>query len=100
MMAHNLQYAARVLQGWIGQRPPFCIALIVPTALISICLGCWIKSGEKPIEVFCIAKVPTNERRSVRIIHHVIVEIALCLKQMANDGAQENNIASCASGDI
>jgi len=98
--AHNLQNAAWMLQRRIGQRSSVCVLLIAPTALIGVRPGFRIEAREESIEVFSIAIVLSDKRCCVRVIHDIVVEITFGLEQMANNRAQENDIASCTCRDI
>src|SRR3989441_1284719 len=93
--AHDLEDAVRMLQGGVDQRSPILIALVVPTALIGVGFCFRIIAGEEAIQVFRIAVVLTDKRGGVGIVHHVVVEVQVVLQQVADDRAQENNIAAC-----
>ena len=76
------------------------ITLVLPAALICIATGFRIITGEDAIQVLGIAIILTNQGGSIRIIHHILVEVAAIFEQVTNNRAQENDIASGACRNI
>src|SRR6266699_705962 len=70
------------------------VALVVPTALIHVGLCFRIIAGEQAIEFLGVAIVLINQRGRVRIVCHVVMKVAVAFQQMADDRAQEYDIAS------
>src|SRR5260370_39256784 len=76
------------------------VALVVPAALIHIGLCFRIIAGEQAIEFLGVAVVLINQRGRVRIVRHVVLEVAVAFQQMADDSAQEDDVASRSCRDI
>ena len=55
-----------------------------------------VPSGKKAVEVLGVPEVVAEERRRVRVVDDVVAEVALVLDRVANQRAEENEIAAGA----
>ena len=76
------------------------IALILPTALIGIGLRVRIVAGEEAVEIFCILIILPDKCSGIGVMHNILVEVGIVFQQIADDSAQEDDIAACTGGDI
>src|SRR5579863_8334398 len=96
MATHNLENTAWMLQGRVGYGRPVLVALVIPTALITVGTRFGVVAGEEAAQIFRIYIVLADKGRGVSIMQNIVIEIGVVFQQVVNDSSQEDNIAASA----
>ncbi len=96
--ARALLEALRGVLARTGRRRHLAALVHPRTAVVHPRLG--VEAAEQPAEVLRVLEVLAHERRGVRVVDDVVLEVALRLEHVADEAAEERDVRARADGEV
>ena len=96
----DLEDGTRVLQGFVANGEVLLLVHFVLPARRVVRASLGIEAREEAIEILGILIVLTDERRSVRVVLHVLLEEQVVLEDVVDESTEQNDVAACAGRNV